>query len=164
MVDTLVFNYNNTIKDIKINEKLITNNKVSILNLCKLCNFRKEINFDILYDTTILYNKKVYKIQIWGRSQGKINVLNKNDLPTQCNIFGNCIMLCYNNNKLINLTLDFWNTLKSNLESKSNNIKIDTKETQLIDNNNNNNNNEDNCYLDFNDILVKEEYILSDED
>ena len=44
MVDTLVFNYNNTIKDIKINEKLISNNKVSILNLCKLCNFRKEIN------------------------------------------------------------------------------------------------------------------------
>ena len=90
MVDTLVFNYNGTIKDIKINEDLINNNKVDILNLCKLCNFRKIINFDILYDNTILYNKKVYKIEIWGRNVGKSNVLNKNNLPLNNNVFGNC--------------------------------------------------------------------------
>ena len=156
MVDTLLFNYNGTIKDIKINEDLINNNKVDILNLCKLCNFRKIINFDILYDNTILYNKKVYKIQIWGRNTGKINVLNKNELPVNNNIFGNCIMLCYNNNKLISLTLDFWNMLKSNID---NNIKIDNNKTET-----NNTNYDDNCLLNFSDILTKEEYILSDDD
>lgn len=156
MVDTLVFNYNGTIKDIKINEDLINNNKVDILNLCKLCNFRKIINFDILYDNTILYNKKVYKIQIWGRNTGKINVLNKNELPVNNNIFGNCIMLCYNNNKLISLTLDFWNMLKSNID---NNIKIDNSKTET-----NNTNYDDNCLLNFSEILTKEEYILSDDD
>lgn len=156
MVDTLVFNYNGTIKDIKINEDLINNNKIDILNLCKLCNFRKIINFDILYDNTILYNKKVYKIQIWGRNTGKINVLNKNELPVNNNIFGNCIMLCYNNNKLISLTLDFWNILKSNID---NNIKIDNNKVETV-----NNNYDDNCLLNFNDILIKEEYILSDDD
>ena len=160
MVDTLVFNYNGTIKDVKIHEDLIFNNKVNILNLCKLCNFRKEINFDILYDNSISYNKKVYKIQIWGRSIGKINVLNKNDLPINSNIFGNCIMLCYNNNKLISLTLDFWNILKPNIDNKINNIKTETNPVETF----NNNNYDDNCFLNFSDILTKEEYILSDDD
>tara|TARA_Y100000389_G_scaffold205015_1_gene261992 strand:- start:1163 stop:1657 length:495 start_codon:yes stop_codon:yes gene_type:complete len=164
MVDALVFNYNGTIKEIKINENTINNNKISILNLCKLCNFRKETNFDNIYTESILYNKKIYKIEIWGRNVGKTNVLNKNNLPLNNNVFGNCVMICFNNNTLINLTLEFWNLLKTHIDNNKDEMyNEDNKNTEK-----NNEyyvvNNEYNDELIFSNILQKEEYYLSDEE
>ena len=62
-------------------------------------------------------------------------------------------------NKLISLTLDFWNILKPNIDNNINNIKPDNNIVESF-----NNNYDDNCLLNFSDILTKEEYILSDDD
>ena len=167
MISTIIIEYINNIKEVTIESNKIVNNKINILDLCKLCNFRKEKDFDIIHTWNLIFDKKNYNIQIWGRNQGKPNMINKYIFPDKenKNIYGNCIVLCYNNKELINLNIEFWNKL-------INFIKNDNNVIEGIDNNDYQES-EENYIIDNEDILdiintskqlEKDKYILSDSD
>ena len=165
MLSTIVIEYTNILKQINIESSKIINNKINILDLCKLCNFRKDKDFDIIYTWNLIFEKKNYNIQIWGRNQGKPNMINNYIFPDKenKNIYGNCIVLCYNNSELIDLNIEFWNNLIKFIKNDIN--VIEEADNDISDEEEENNYNEDILdIINTSKQLEKDNYILSDTD
>lgn len=132
-----------------------------INNLYKDCSLRKPEGFEIIKNYEI--NDKLY--EIWGRINGRTNILNKYKFPNiNINIYGVCAIICKKNNEYLDLTLLDWNNYISNLS----NIKLkDNLINNNVNNDDDNDDNESDSESEFDDYdleLKSEDYLYSSEE
>jgi hypothetical protein len=101
-------------KDGSIKEEQIT----AIDELYKKCNFRKAEGFNKICE----FIDGSTKIELWGRTSGRINIKNTYDFPEKVNssIYGICGLVAFINNKLVDLTSSQWENVNVNVEDSEN--------------------------------------------
>lgn len=100
-----------------INEKKYKK-KFVIDDLYKKCGFRKNNGFNNIHTWNVDINSNKYIIKLFGKKEGKSNYENKYDFPPPIDkllLFGNCCLICYNNDEIISLTTSLWNTIYNKL-------------------------------------------------
>ena len=102
MIEVLKILKDASIKIENINESDIPD------NLFKKCSYRKNENFIKIFNI----NFKNYEFEVWGKSKGKENLLNKFNFTKyfSSKIYGDCLILLKNNN-YINFDLLIWQKL-----------------------------------------------------
>jgi hypothetical protein len=112
--------------------------------LYKKCCFKNNDYFKNHYSWDIEYNDKEYTIKLFGKNNGRVNLLNTFEFPSYINtdIYGKCIILCTERNgNLItnaNLTIEMWELIipiiKKKYSNKNNRELIDFVDHENGDN------------------------------
>ena len=119
-------------KDNEIKEEKLEN----IQDLYKKCGLRKSDGFEMIHSK---YIKELdLDLILWGRQTGRANIkssfLYKYD-DKIISIYGTCAFIAEKNNKLVDLSLENWNSI-SNTNEKIINNKEPNEKINVIDKNN----------------------------
>ena len=146
--------------------------------LYKRCGFKSNTNFHKRYDWCVTRDDKCYTIAAYGKDAGRIGFENNYSFPPPLNtisLFGNCVLVLYVQEAfnpetpvVKSLTIDFWNSLLTDLTTLNSNtiyantnvsnISLNLNEELEHDNLPDNNTSSDN---DSNvSELVEEEYLI----
>lgn len=105
MVSIVIVQKNGDLKENNVKE-------FSKNDLYKKCNFKKADNFIC---RTVWNNKNnlfdFTNIQLWAKDEGKANSENKYDFPPPVDnslYFGNCALLAFKNDEIIDLSIELW--------------------------------------------------------
>lgn len=92
--------------------KEVSTKEINIEEMYKKCGFRKSDNFECrtTWENVKVVNSR-HTIQLWARSEGKVNTENKYDFPPPVDtslFFGNCALVQVKGGKYISLTKNTW--------------------------------------------------------
>ena len=102
-------------------------------NYYKCCSYRKKDGFDKRTEWNVVIDKKKLKVEVWSRNDGKANTENKYDFPPPIDndlYFGKCLVVCYEKNKLCDLSNSLWLKIYEHLFGGFEDI---TKEEEMSD-------------------------------
>jgi len=105
MTTIVLIDHNGNIKNVKTKE-------LTQVTLYKKCGFRSNENFERTATWEVEYNKEVFMIELWAKSEGKSNNENKYDFPPPVDnilYYGTCALIRVDNkDRILNLTAEIW--------------------------------------------------------
>jgi hypothetical protein len=112
------------LKEVKIND---------INNLYKTCKLKKPDNFELRHTWNVKIKSEKYNIKLHAKNEGRANSENKYDLPPPVDnelYFGSMLLLAYDDDNLINLSLELWEKIYEKLFGGFENLKDTEKEDE----------------------------------
>ena len=112
------------LKEVKIND---------INNLYKTCKLKKPDNFELRHTWNVKIKGEKYNIKLYAKNEGRANSENKYDLPPPIDnelYFGSMLLLAYDDDNLINLSLELWEKIYEKLFGGFENLKDTEKEDE----------------------------------
>jgi hypothetical protein len=122
-VNILLISKENEIKETYIKQ-------YNVDTLYKKCNFKIASGFGIQHTWNIIYKNINYDIELYGKIQGRNNILNTYIFPSNLSkqLYGKVILICKkiqnNISDYIILTLDLWNIFYKIIQSTEKQINI----------------------------------------
>jgi hypothetical protein len=92
--------------------KCTTSKTLNISDLYKKCGFKSNDGFNCAHTWTIELNEVEYKIQVYGKTNGRAGSENKYEFPPPIDntlFFGSVVLVNMDHNQMVDLTMDSWN-------------------------------------------------------
>ena len=128
MVNIVLVDKGGTIKNVKMKENIRN-------NLYKKCGIRNNKDFYCQAKWTVTLSGEKYRIELWGRTQGKANTENKYDFPPPADnslFFGTCCLVRVNidTDVLIDLPQESWDRIYEKLFGGFEDIEAEEEESE----------------------------------
>ena len=115
--------------------KCTTSKTLNISDLYKKCGFKSNDGFNCAHTWTIEFNEVEYKIQIYGKTNGRAGSENKYEFPPPIDstlFFGSCAVINMEDDKIVDMNASEFKDIMDHLQGGYSDL--DSEETEESDN------------------------------
>ena len=138
--------------------KCTTSKTLNVSDLYKKCGFKSNDGFKCAHTWTIEFNEVEYKIQIYGKTNGRAGSENKYEFPPPIDntlFFGSCAVINMEDDKIVDMNASEFKDIMDHLQGGYSDL--DSEETEESDNN-------DPAVPKTKQGYVKDDFVVDDDD